>query len=937
MNKTISLVTVALIVVSTFAMLAPQTKAEPETIICEDDFESYTIGAFPSPPWEWWFSGAGSTYNKIVDTVLHSPDQSLAMLGQPGWASVAAVELPYTSDVMGYEVWVRAANYGSGIGAEVGFNYIKYGAIWDHWAGAAFRYDGWIVSGSTLLEQYDLDTWYKIRVIADLNAKTYSVWINDVLKGADLEDADPADPKTQLQHFGLASDHGEQQCYFDDVEVFEIAQPPVDELYPLPAGAKPFPSGTDLLECCLLIDLDTEGSGQVVYAEPDQTLSASCTFQRYSGAGNPSEISQAFFIMSWTPSWPAPEGYYIPIYHGMPGVYPGVTRTTSFSFTGPSTPGTYYLYWCHEAHYSMRQAVNSYDQPLDLPAHAKIIVGSQEEWELRMLQLIDDIAEAKQAALELSTFNLDEGVDVCGNMIAEVAGDVAGLIFSEIVLPDLDVEFKELPKHSQEILLIINAMVSEMTEETLGDPAVASTTSLDIMKSFAEKTGFSYCTDLSQLSTLYQDDLDSITSFIHSAIDDWRTIGPPSDLDLMASQWSKVLTQYTNSLEEARSKATFYISPMRIGTMGQAAEAIEWWDSPLHEAANLGLLALSATAILFGQMQFLEASKILKVTKDIGIMFVWWEIMQSLVIENHYMLTDFEALIWKHIMPSLWHSDLYSEEPGDTQEMDFPPVSFSQKAVEGHLKYNYNWPKALDIRVSIAFFDPEDQLLYWSLSELQSSEDENLEFRIEYYFPGLYYLIKYARNPKMFLKVFIHHMDADGQGFDTDYLSGPFEVEVKVQAFRIVFTAECPVDLLVTAANGLSVGYDPEKDIVFNEVEGAFYSGVGTEPQVIAIPSPLAGSYSIDILGTGTGPYTITVESVTEDGFLSDTMIWNGEISSGELHRDSVQLSEDNVLSRGPPERALDMLLSIVLVSAGIIAASAICFCVSRSRRKKDQ
>ena len=165
----------------------------------------------------------------------------------------------------------------------------------------------------------------------------------------------------------------------------EVVQPKyeqpriADGLTSLPAGNRMFgdPSDPTLVEGRMLIDLDIAGQGQTVHADPGETLLATCEYHIWSGAGNPSEINQGFFIMSWTPSWPPSSEYYRAVWNGISGVYPGVTNNASFSFQAPTTPGTYYLYWCGEAHYSIPQAVNNYDQDLGVPgtpAHAKIIV-----------------------------------------------------------------------------------------------------------------------------------------------------------------------------------------------------------------------------------------------------------------------------------------------------------------------------------------------------------------------------------------------------------------------------------------------------------------------------------------------------------------------------------------------------------------------------------
>jgi hypothetical protein len=61
----------------------------------------------------------------------------------------------------------------------------------------------------------------------------------------------------------------------------------------------------------------------------------------------------------------------------MPGLSPGVTQTNTISFTAPSVSGTYYLWLCFEAQYSMQDAVNQRTQSMSgLPGHVKIVVTS---------------------------------------------------------------------------------------------------------------------------------------------------------------------------------------------------------------------------------------------------------------------------------------------------------------------------------------------------------------------------------------------------------------------------------------------------------------------------------------------------------------------------------------------------------------------------------
>jgi len=148
------------------------------------------------------------------------------------------------------------------------------------------------------------------------------------------------------------------------------------DVFELPAGTKQADPTlkNSLDESGRLIEVDINGSGQTAYVAPGETISATYTCQIYSAAGDPSEVNHGFFILSWTPSWPPPTDYYIPIWEGTPGVYPGVIETGSFNFSAPTTPGTYYLYWCGGAKDTWAGAVARYREPLDIPAHARIIV-----------------------------------------------------------------------------------------------------------------------------------------------------------------------------------------------------------------------------------------------------------------------------------------------------------------------------------------------------------------------------------------------------------------------------------------------------------------------------------------------------------------------------------------------------------------------------------
>jgi len=178
------------------------------TTIFADDFESYSIGAFPSAGgWILWFDGAGSAF--VTDEVSLSPTKSFRMDG--GDKGVfAAKYFTSVSNVIGYEVYVRVTE--SKCNAVVSFKSAQNDIPASVW----FFDDGIIWSGGKELQPYVVNRWYKIRVILNKAANTYDVWIDDQLKGDDLQ--------TQNSHEIDAFSLGAEwlgPVYYDDVRILE--------------------------------------------------------------------------------------------------------------------------------------------------------------------------------------------------------------------------------------------------------------------------------------------------------------------------------------------------------------------------------------------------------------------------------------------------------------------------------------------------------------------------------------------------------------------------------------------------------------------------------------------------------------------------------------------------------------------------------------------
>jgi hypothetical protein len=82
-------------------------------------------------------------------------------------------------------------------------------------------------------------------------------------------------------------------------------------------------------------------------------------------------------------------------------------------------------------------------------------------------------------------------------------------------------------------------------------------------------------------------------------------------------------------------------------------------------------------------------------------------------------------------------------------------------------------------------------------------------------------------------------------------------------------TAHSPVDLLLTDEQGRRIGFDPVTGNVLNEIPGGSFTGVGTEPETIAVPFAV-GTYAIEATGlaslTTAEPYRLTIATADDTG-----------------------------------------------------------------------
>jgi len=130
-------------------------------------------------------------------------------------------------------------------------------------------------------------------------------------------------------------------------------------------------------------------------------------------------------------------------------------------------------------------------------------------------------------------------------------------------------------------------------------------------------------------------------------------------------------------------------------------------------------------------------------------------------------------------------------------------------------------------------------------------------------------------------------------------LTGKDDCEYVDSIDRIVniltFGVFSPIDIQIIAPDGKRVGKDFETGEIYNEIEGAYYSGYGTENEFLTIPNPLEGEYKVLTQGTGSGDFKIETVKISEqaDGSAQEaTRDLVGTAVSGSLDEFTVNTAE---------------------------------------------
>jgi len=110
-----------------------------------------------------------------------------------------------------------------------------------------------------------------------------------------------------------------------------------------------------------------------------------------------------------------------------------------------------------------------------------------------------------------------------------------------------------------------------------------------------------------------------------------------------------------------------------------------------------------------------------------------------------------------------------------------------------------------------------------------------------------------------------------------------------------------PIDIQVVAPDGKRVGKNFTNGEIFNEIDGAYYSGYdGIDSEFITIPDPEDGEYQILTQGTDNGAYKIEASKITEDEndvgvTVESSKSIEGQANLGQSEKKTVKLREEKI------------------------------------------
>jgi N-acetylneuraminic acid mutarotase len=155
------------------------------------------------------------------------------------------------------------------------------------------------------------------------------------------------------------------------------------------------------------------------------------------------------------------------------------------------------------------------------------------------------------------------------------------------------------------------------------------------------------------------------------------------------------------------------------------------------------------------------------------------------------------------------------------------------------------------------------------------------------------------------------------------------EIKIKVSKSFLEAKLSSPANLLIIDSLGRKTGFDPSTGIEVCEIPDSYYTGAGREPQIIIINNPLACAYKVEVIGTDSGSYSLTVTFSCQEGVTNYTN-FTAQIEKGETKEYSFELSpsgEIRVLQQFP--------IRLYVIAVVIICLGAVSLLLYTLHRKK--
>lgn len=201
-----------------------------------EDFEKYSEGTYPNDYFVIKYNGTGDAAQKVVKTLNRNNEETkvFRLQGKSGWASEQLYRFNETTDIITIEVNMKPVA-GSFPGRISLYNE-SVGSWGTRISGVLFEGNKiyTLINSDDTKEQigtYELDTWYKIKIVNNMLTRSFDVYLDGELKSTNK----PMNASTTPTSINLTAGNTgsiNNEIYFDDVKVdFQnVSRPRVENI-----------------------------------------------------------------------------------------------------------------------------------------------------------------------------------------------------------------------------------------------------------------------------------------------------------------------------------------------------------------------------------------------------------------------------------------------------------------------------------------------------------------------------------------------------------------------------------------------------------------------------------------------------------------------------------------------------------------------------------